>query len=308
MASDHASPSALHKTTGDGPATTTTATAPQLSVVVPLFNERDNIGILIDEIVLALRGRIDFEIVCVDDASCDDTAQVLAQRLADTPALRVIRHRRQAGQSTAIVTGVHAARATWIATLDGDGQNDPADLPKLLAIRDRSPHDIGLFAGWRQQRRDSTSKRWASRLANAIRARLLRDNTPDTGCGIKLFRREDFLRLPAFNHMHRYLPALMRRAGLGTLSVPVNHRPRRAGVSKYGNLSRALVGVADLRGVAWLMRRACLADSAELTDVDLLVRQNAGMPAMQPVHATPIASGSNWSDVVVTPVAARAMS
>ncbi len=199
-----------------------------------------------------------------------------------------------------------APRAPWIATLDGDGQNDPADLPRLLAIRDTAPTHIGLFAGWRQQRRDSAGKRWASRLANAIRARLLRDDTPDTGCGIKLFRREDFLRLPAFNHMHRYLPALMKRAGLGTLSVPVNHRPRRAGVSKYGNLSRALVGIADLRGVAWLMRRPCLADSLELTSAELLSRQHVATPAIHAVNLIPNASAPNWSDVNAAPAAVQA--
>ena len=149
-----------------------------------------------------------------------------------------------------------AARAPWIATLDGDGQNDPADIPKLLAERDKSPPELKLFAGWRVQRRDTGSKRWASKLANAIRSRMLRDDTPDTGCGIKLFEREAFLELPHFNHMHRYLPALMQRAGWKTVSVPVNHRPRTAGVSKYNNLNRALVGIADLRGVAWLIRRA----------------------------------------------------
>ncbi len=305
MATHHAAISPSHAPAGVHAAKTAAeSTRPQLSVVLPLFNERDNISALIDEIVVALRDHGDFEIVCVDDASSDDTAQVLAQRLGDTPVLRVIRHRRQSGQSTAIVTGVRAARAPWIATLDGDGQNDPADLPRLLAIRNTSPDDIGLFAGWRQQRRDSVSKRWASRLANGIRARLLQDDTPDTGCGIKLFRREDFLRLPAFNHMHRYLPALMKRAGLGTLSVPVNHRPRRAGVSKYGNLSRALVGIADLRGVAWLMRRPCLTDSAELTSVDLLAQQYATTAATPPVKTIPTASTPNWSEVAPATVRA----
>jgi len=153
-------------------------------------------------------------------------------------------------------TGVKAARGAWIATLDGDGQNDPADIPKLLAKRDESPADVKLFAGWRVNRQDSGSKRWASKWANAIRSRMLQDATPDTGCGIKLFEREAFLDLPYFDHMHRYLPALMQRAGWKTISVPVNHRHRASGVSKYNNLNRALVGLRDLRGVAWLIVRS----------------------------------------------------
>jgi len=176
----------------------------------------------------------------------------------------VLHHVDQSGQSTAVRTGVKAARAPWIATLDGDGQNDPADIPRLLAKRDASPPEVRMFAGWRVNRQDSGSKRWASRIANAIRTRMLRDDTPDTGCGIKLFEREAFLELPYFNHMHRYLPALMQRAGWQTVSVPVNHRARTTGVSKYNNLNRALVGVADLRGVAWLIRRAKITSVREV--------------------------------------------
>ena len=164
--------------------------------------------------------------------------------------------------ATAIRNGVKAARGAWIATLDGDGQNDPADIPKLLderarAARERDPSlpPLKLFAGWRVNRRDS-GKRWASKVANAIRSRMLRDDTPDTGCGIKLFEREAFLDLPYFDHMHRYLPALVRRAGFASVSVPVNHRERGAGVSKYNNLQRAWVGLADLRGVGWLVKRS----------------------------------------------------
>ena len=229
---------------------------PQLSVVVPVHNEEDNVAPLVDEILRALRGRIDFEIVYVDDASRDGTLARLRQLQAVTPELRVIRHLTNAGQSTAVRNGVKAARAPWIATLDGDGQNDPADIPNLLAQRDRAPADVKLFAGWRVNRQDSGSKRWASKFANAIRSRLLRDATPDTGCGIKLFEREAFLELPYFDHMHRYLPALMQRAGWQTVSVPVNHRPRSAGVSKYTNLGRALVGIRDLLGVSWLIARS----------------------------------------------------
>ena len=231
-------------------------TQPHLSVVVPVFNERDNVTPLVNEITAALRGLVDFEIVYVDDHSRDDTLAVLQGLKGSVPELRVPHHVNQMGQSTAVRTGVKAARGAWIATLDGDGQNDPADIPKLLAKRDESPADVKLFAGWRVNRQDTGSKRWASKFANAIRSRMLRDSTPDTGCGIKLFEREAFLDLPYFDHMHRYLPALMQRAGWKTISVPVNHRHRASGVSKYNNLNRALVGLRDLRGVAWLIVRS----------------------------------------------------
>ena len=171
---------------------------PQLSVVVPVFNERDNVLPLINEITAALRGVIEFEIVYVDDNSKDDTLAVLSAAKNANPELRVIHHVAQSGQSTAIRNGIKAARGSWIATLDGDGQNDPDDIPKLLAMRDESPAQIKLFAGWRVDRKDTGSKRLASKLANAIRSRLLRDETPDTGCGIKLFEREAFLDLPYF--------------------------------------------------------------------------------------------------------------
>ncbi|KLD79992.1 glycosyltransferase family 2 protein [Xanthomonas hyacinthi] len=229
---------------------------PSLSVVVPVFNERDNVPPLVAEISAALRGVTDFEIVYVDDHSRDDTLAVLDALKASVPELRVLHHVSQSGQSTAVRNGVKAARGTWIATLDGDGQNDPADIPRLLAARAAAAAQVKLFAGWRVSRQDSGSKRWASKWANAIRARMLRDDTPDTGCGIKLFEREAFLDLPYFDHMHRYLPALMQRAGWQTLSVPVNHRHRTSGVSKYNNLNRALVGIRDLRGVAWLIARS----------------------------------------------------
>lgn len=236
----------------------------QLSVVVPVFNERGNVVPLINEISSALRGRIDFEIVYVDDHSTDDTLAVLGAAKAANPELRVLHHVSQSGQSTAIRNGIKAARGSWIATLDGDGQNDPADIPKLLAMRDESPARIKLFAGWRVERKDSGSKRMASKWANAIRSRLLHDETPDTGCGIKLFEREAFLDLPYFDHMHRYLPALMQRAGWQVRSVPVNHRARGTGVSKYNNLNRALVGIADLRGVGWLIRRSKRTETREI--------------------------------------------
>ena len=235
-------------------------TMPALSVVVPVYNEEGNVAPLVGEIVAALRGNAlleggGFEIVYVDDLSKDATLERLQQLQATTPELRVLRHLANSGQSTAIRNGVKAARGAWIATLDGDGQNDPADIPKLLTERERADPGVKLFAGWRVERQDSGSKRWASKWANAIRSRMLRDATPDTGCGIKLFEREAFLDLPYFDHMHRYLPALMQRAGWKTVSVPVNHRHRASGVSKYNNLGRALVGIRDLRGVAWLLAR-----------------------------------------------------
>ena len=232
------------------------AGTPQLSVVVPVHDEAGNIAPLVREVVAALRGGVAFELIYVDDASRDATAAELQALRGEVPELRVLRHATRAGQSLAIRNGVKAARAAWVATLDGDGQNDPADLPKLVATRDAGDPQVKLYAGWRVDRKDTGSKRRASRWANAIRARLLRDDTPDTGCGTKLFERAAFLDLPYFDHMHRYLPALMQRAGWRTVSVPVNHRARGSGASKYTNFGRALVGVRDLMGVAWLIRRS----------------------------------------------------
>ncbi|MEO6064882.1 MAG: glycosyltransferase family 2 protein [Lysobacterales bacterium] len=237
----------------------------ELSVVVPARNEAANVAALAHEIVDALRGHVKFEIIFVDDASDDASARIFADLMQGIPELRVLQHRQRAGQSAAIRNGVRAARADWIATLDGDGQNDPADLLRLVARRAESPAEIKLFAGWRTDRHDSASKRWASRFANALRARVLHDATPDTGCGTKLFERAAFLDLPYFDHMHRFLPALMHRDGWRTLSVPVNHRPRTAGTSNYNNLQRAWVGISDLRGVAWLIRRAARAPVDEIS-------------------------------------------
>ena len=235
-----------------------------LSIVIPVFNERGNIGPLVQEVVQHLRGRIPFDIVCVDDQSQDDTRDVLTALKAEVPELRVLVHQRRSGQSTAIRTGVKHALSPWIATLDGDGQNDPADIPKLLAAREQADAQTKLFAGWRVDRKDTASKRWASRWANRIRQRLLRDDTPDTGCGSKLFERAAFLDLPYFDHMHRYLPALVQRAGWKTVSVPVSHRPRGSGQSKYTNLGRALVGIRDLMGVSWLIQRSHVTPVSEI--------------------------------------------
>jgi dolichol-phosphate mannosyltransferase len=225
---------------------------PLISVVVPVRNEAPNITPLIAEIRAALAG-VPHEIVYVDDGSDDETPTILSQAASEAPLIRR-RHQSACGQSAAIVTGIRAATGTWIATLDGDGQNDPADIPALLA-RAQSETGLVLIAGHRTQRRDSLVKRFSSRFANRLRAFLLRDATPDTGCGLKLFTREAFLLLPAFDHMHRFLPALFIRAGGHVISVPVNHRPRLRGTSKYGTLDRALVGIVDLAGVAWLQRR-----------------------------------------------------
>src|SRR6185295_15201238 len=169
------------------------------------------------------------------------------------PRLRVLVHAASCGQSTALLTGVRAARGEWIATLDGDGQNDPADIPKLLAAR---ANGLAMIAGYRKSRRDTWIKRISSRIANGVRSRMLGDATPDTGCGLKLFRRATFLELPYFDHMHRFLPALVQRHGGRTVSVEVNHRPRSRGVSNYGTLDRLWVGIVDLFGVMWLKRRA----------------------------------------------------
>jgi dolichol-phosphate mannosyltransferase len=227
----------------------------QLSIVVPVRNEQDNVLPLIEEIHAALQDRAEFEVVYVDDGSSDATPARLSEAMARFPRLRVLRHRDSCGQSTALATAVRAARGEWIATLDGDGQNDPADIPKLLAARDGAA-DIRLFAGWRKSRQDTWLKRLSSRIANSVRAGLLGDATPDTGCGLKLFRRATFLELPYFDHMHRFLPALVQRAGGRTLSVEVNHRPRTRGTSNYGLFDRLWVGIVDIVGVKWLQRRA----------------------------------------------------
>lgn len=238
------------------------AELPSLSVVVPVHDERGNVRPLVDEIRAALAGRARFEIVYVDDASSDGTAEELAS--IEAPELRVLHHRRRAGQSAAILTGVRAARHPWVATLDGDGQNDPADIPGLLEVmRKRGDPDL-LVAGRRAQRRDSWGRKAQSRIANAVRRGLLHDGTPDTGCGLKLFPRQLFLQLPAFDHMHRFLPALVLAAGGRVESVDVSHRPRTRGHTKYGLFDRLWVGVVDLVGVRWLQRRILRPETDEV--------------------------------------------
>jgi dolichol-phosphate mannosyltransferase len=226
--------------------------APLVSVVIPVRNEAPNILPLVAEIEAALAG-IAHEIVYVDDGSTDETPARLAEAAGRAP-LRCLRHRASCGQSAAVVSGVKAARGRWIATLDGDGQNDPADIPRLLA-RAEAEGPTTLIAGHRVNRRDTRMKRVSSRVANRIRARLLRDATPDSGCGLKVFARDMFLSLPHFDHMHRFLPALAIRAGGRVVSEPVNHRPRLRGASNYGTLDRLAVSLLDLVGVAWLQRR-----------------------------------------------------
>jgi dolichol-phosphate mannosyltransferase len=226
-----------------------------LSIVIPVRNEAGNIGPLVAEIRAALDGGAPYEIVYVDDGSTDATLAELSALAASGAPLRIVRHARSCGQSAAIRSGVKSARGAWIATLDGDGQNDPGDIPRLWAMA-RGEKAPVLIAGWRRKRRDTWLKRLSSRIANGVRARMLGDATPDTGCGLKVFRRDLFLDLPYFDHMHRFLPALVKRAGGRTVSVPVNHRPRGAGRSNYGTLDRLVVGITDLFGVMWLMRRA----------------------------------------------------
>jgi len=238
-------------------------TTPDIAVVVPAHNEAENVGPLADEIAAALQARA-FEMIFVDDGSTDATADALSAAAADHPELRVVRHRRACGQSTAIVSGVRAARAALIVTMDGDGQNDPADAPKLLdAFNENGGGDGLMIAGHRVNRRDTWVRRMSSKIANGVRGGLLGDRTPDTGCGLKVFSRAAFLHMPAFNHMHRFLPALMIRAGGRVLSVPVNHRPRTRGVSKYGVWNRLWVGIVDLFGVIWLIRRPANPDLDE---------------------------------------------
>lgn len=232
----------------------------RLSVVVPVKNEQDNVEPLVREIAAALDGRATFEIIYVNDGSTDATQARLDALKVEFPMLRVIRHRASCGQSRAVTSGVRAARYEWIATLDGDGQNDPADIPALLATLNdpAQPVNLELLAGWRARRNDTFIRRLSSKIANAVRSRMLRDNTPDTGCGLKLFARETFLELPNFDHMHRFLPALVLRNGGAVVSVPVRHRARERGTSKYGVHNRLWVGIVDLFGVAWLQRRVRL--------------------------------------------------
>ena len=236
-----------------------------LSVVIPVCNEEESIGILIEEITQALVQKYQHEIIVVDDGSTDKTLEVLLKIKKDLPTLRVIKHLQNSGQSTAVRTGVQYANSNWIATLDGDGQNDPADIPNLyneLVSQNLDPWLV--VAGYRKKRKDTWLKRISSKYANSIRDKLLRDGTPDTGCGLKVFSRDNFLALPYFDHMHRYIPALFQRQGGRVVSVEVNHRHRMQGTSKYGFHNRLWVGIVDILGVRWLQNRARLTDTQEL--------------------------------------------
>jgi dolichol-phosphate mannosyltransferase len=229
-----------------------------LSVVVPVHNEAENLKPLLEEICKALDGVRDFEVIYVDDGSTDDSYVRLIDLARHIPQLRVLKHRRGYGQSTALLTGIRHAKGSIIATLDGDGQNDPADIRALLYALEtlQKEHALAMVVGYRKKRQDTEWRRFSSRIANAVRSKLLGDNTPDTGCGLKVFSKELFLSLPYFDHMHRFLPALAQRAGGRVVSVEVNHRARLAGVSKYGTWNRLWVGIVDILGVMWLQSRA----------------------------------------------------
>ena len=229
---------------------------PRITVVAPMKNEAENVAALAREIGEACAGLAPFEAIFVDDGSDDATPSVIDAARADYPWLRRVSHARSCGQSAAVLTGVRAAQAPIVCTLDGDGQNPPSEIPNLVAplLADESGK-LGLVAGQRVARRDTWSKRAASRFANRLRASLLNDDTRDTGCGLKAFRRDAFLALPFFDHLHRYLPALFKREGWEIAHVDVSHRAREHGASKYTNFGRAIVGVTDLFGVWWLLKR-----------------------------------------------------
>ena len=226
-----------------------------VSIVVPVRNEADNIAPLIEEITAALDGRWAYEIIYVNDGSTDATAERLAAAMKQRTNLRQLRHATSTGQSAAVRSGVRRARGTIVATLDGDGQNNPAFLPDLIATLQKGGERVGLVAGQRVGRKDTGFKKLQSRVANAVRSAILHDGTRDTGCGLKAFRREVFLMMPYFDGLHRFLPALMRREGFEIAYVDVIDRPRQAGVSNYGFFDRLWIGILDLFGVWWLIRR-----------------------------------------------------
>ncbi len=234
-----------------------------LSIVVPVFDEAGNIRPVVDELLAATGGLGRVEVIFVDDGSRDETPAILARVAAERPAVRVLRHRRNAGKSAALWTGVEAARGEWIVTFDGDGQNDPADIARLVAARDAATAEgVRLVAGIRRRRADTALKRASSRIANRVRRRILGDGVRDTACGLKLIERKAYLELPYFDHMHRFLPALIQRDGGRVVSVDVADRRRISGTSKYGLHNRLWTGIADMLGVLWLQRRA-LGDSGE---------------------------------------------
>jgi dolichol-phosphate mannosyltransferase len=257
---------------------------PEVSVVVPVQNEAENVAPLLAEIHDALEGVTDYEVIYVDDGSTDATPQVLIECVTTHKRLRPLRHERGSGQSAALATGVRAARSHWIVTLDGDGQNDPADIPVLLARLHEFPPDERpwMICGQRVKRRDTWLKRVSSRIANGIRGWILHDHTPDIGCGLKVFDRDVFLKLPHFDHMHRFLPALFQMAGGRVVSVPVNHRPRAKGRSHYGLHDRLWAGIVDLFGVMWLGRRMKLTSYVELDGIERRSSEASSAPGIVP--------------------------
>lgn len=233
------------------------AAGPELSLVIPVLDEAENIPEVVAEIEEKLRGRLDYEVVFVDDGSRDETVARILEAAARDPRIRLVRHRGNRGKSAGLVTGAQHARAPWIATMDGDGQNDPVYVEKLFA-RTRAadaPPDLGLVAGRRLRREDTWLKQVSSRIGNGVRMRILGDPIPDAACGLKVFRRREFLELPRFDNMHRFLSALFRRHGMAVESVAVQDRPRAHGDSKYGLHNRLWVGIGDLVGMLWLQRR-----------------------------------------------------
>lgn len=241
-----------------------------ISVIIPAKNEAKNITPLLEEVRVALAGEV-YEVIVVDDGSTDGTfAELCALKKGGFAELRILRHANSLGQSTSLYHAALASRGQWLVTLDGDGQNDPADIPGMLALvrgTEGGADAVKLVAGIRVTRRDNASKRWASRFANRLRMRLLQDATPDTGCGLKLIEKRFFLGLPYFDHMHRFIPALVQRHNGNMINCPVNHRPRGAGVSKYGNMDRALAGILDLFGVWWLLKRTRLDENPMEVDI-----------------------------------------
>jgi dolichol-phosphate mannosyltransferase len=240
------------------PPQTGTAGDPRFAVIIAVFNEAENVAAVTEDVLRAAAPLGAFELVYVDDGSNDATADRLQALRATDPSIRVLRHDRRCGKSAALVTGIMAARAPWIVTMDGDGQNSADDVPRLLELAWAGGEPSPLVAGIRTRRHDPWARRFATKFANGLRQALLDDHCPDTGCGLKAFRRDVFLRLPVFEGMHRFLPALFQAYGHPLVCSPVTHRPRLAGRSKYTNFGRAVVGLSDTLGVIWLRRRTRL--------------------------------------------------
>jgi len=230
--------------------------SPEISIIIPVRDEVIAIGPLVEDIGHIMNGH-DFEVIVIDDGSCDGTHHVLSGLVDKHPWMVTLANMAPAGQSASVRMGIKAAQAQLIVTLDGDGQNPPDQIPALLApFQAAGAATLGLVQGQRLDRKDTVAKRWGSRAANALRRRLLRDGVQDSGCGLKAFRREAYLDLPWFDHIHRFMPAMMLREGWAVTTVPVTHRARNGGQSKYGNFARAMVGIPDLVGAAWLIRRS----------------------------------------------------